>query len=93
MFFHKAYPNIIFRKQTRISRVCYFMHEIKNKEVKQHYVAGCCGQFFRVGVKVMSRLTKEQRDRLIGTLLSILASVVFAVAENIMSDDKEEENE
>ncbi len=38
----------------------------------------------------MKHLSKAQRDRLIGTLLSILASVVFAVAESIMSDDEED---
>lgn len=36
-------------------------------------------------------LTESQKERLVGILLSIVASLLFAVAENFMSDDDEDE--
>ncbi len=49
--------------------------------------------FFRMGVSFMRHLSESQRERLLGILLSILASLLFSVAENILSDGNEEELE
>ena len=35
-------------------------------------------------------LTENQKERLVGIMLSILASLLFAVAENFMSNEDEE---
>lgn len=38
----------------------------------------------------MNHLSGSQRERLVGLLLSILASILFSVAENFMSDEDDE---
>ena len=40
----------------------------------------------------MKHLTNAQKERILGILLSIFASLLIAVAENIMSDEVETED-
>lgn len=41
------------------------------------------------GVMHVIHLTPRQKEQLLGIMLSILASLLFAVADNIMSEDEE----
>lgn len=40
----------------------------------------------------LRHLSNAQKERILGILLSIFASLLFAVAENIMSDEDEKED-
>ena len=49
------------------------------------------GQVFDMGARTVRHLSGSQWERLCGVLISILASVLFAVAENFMSEEDDEE--
>lgn len=51
------------------------------------------GQAFDMGARTVRHLSGSQWERLCGVLISILASVLFAVAENFMSDEDDEDEE
>lgn len=49
------------------------------------------GQIFDMGARTVRHLSGNQWEKLCGVLISILASVLFAVAENFMSEEDDEE--
>ena len=49
------------------------------------------GQIFDMGARTVRHLSSSQWERLCEVLISILASVLFAVAENFMSEEDDEE--
>ena len=75
-------------KQSQSLRLFLFRSRPARKEDLH---AGWAEQLFPAGVTLAMHLTENQKERLVGIMLSILASLLFAVAENFMSDKDDDE--
>ena len=71
-----------------ISKAVFFF--VPGQPERRNLYAGWTEQLFPAEVTLAMHLTENQKERLVGIMLSILASLLFAVAENFMSDEDEE---
>ena len=75
--------------QFQFSELVLFFSGPAIKEVE--YVYRRPESIFRMGVRLVLHLTGSQKEKLVGILLSILASLLFSAAENFMSESEEDD--